>query len=105
MKTPDNVVNALGVAAGHGAPAGTEVLASESSLCPALRYVTVGWQVPREIGPKDNPLPVNLTEYQQDQYVGPRVEQRCSALQLVFERRTSMKAQDLRPACSRILRI
>ena len=91
VDTPDNVVDALGA----GVAIGTEVLASEPSLCPALRYVTIGWQVPREIGPKKSVVSVNLTEYQQDQDVGPRVEQRCSALQLVFERRASMRAQDL----------
>ncbi|KAM5541990.1 hypothetical protein V8D89_004300 [Ganoderma adspersum] len=93
--TPDGVVDALGAVAGHGVAAGTEALASEFSLCPALRYVTVGWQVPREIGPKETGDSIDLTAYRQDQDVRPRVEQRCSILQLAFERRASMGAQNL----------
>ncbi|KAM5541981.1 hypothetical protein V8D89_004291 [Ganoderma adspersum] len=93
------VVDALGAvqAAGHRLATDSEgPLASVSALCPALRYVTLGWEVPREICPKN--LVDSLCDaamYRQDQDAGPRVEQRCPALQLAFERRAAMKAQEL----------
>ena len=100
VDTPDRVIDALGPVAGHGVAAGTEVLASGSSLCPALCYVTVGWQVPLEIGPKKIVGSVDLTAYRQDQDIGPRVEQRSAG---------GVRASDshggTKPACSRILRV
>ena len=100
VDTPDGVIDALGPVAGHGVAAGTEVLASGSSLCPALCYVTVGWQVPLEIGPKKIVGSVDLTAYRQDQDIGPRVEQRSAG---------GVRASDshggTKPACSRILRV
>ncbi|KAI1783845.1 hypothetical protein LXA43DRAFT_902776, partial [Ganoderma leucocontextum] len=55
VDTPSGVVDALGAIAGHGvtADSDSDVLVSGSPLCPALRYLTLGWEVPREIGPKD----------------------------------------------------
>ncbi|KAM5541983.1 hypothetical protein V8D89_004293 [Ganoderma adspersum] len=81
VDTPDSVVDALGALAKHRVAADSEVLTSGSPepLCPALRHVTL----------------VDLTAYRQDQDVRPRVEQRCSALQVAFERRASMGAQNL----------
>ncbi|KAI1786398.1 hypothetical protein LXA43DRAFT_1109973 [Ganoderma leucocontextum] len=52
VDTPSGVVDALGAIAGHGVTADSDVLASGSPLCPVLRYLTLGWEVPREIGPK-----------------------------------------------------
>ncbi|PIL33251.1 hypothetical protein GSI_04701 [Ganoderma sinense ZZ0214-1] len=90
VDTPGPVVDALGSDTGH-----SEFLASGRPLCPALRYVTVGWWVPREIGPKKLVRSSDPATYRQHQDVGPRVEQRCSSMQLAFERRTSMNAQAL----------
>ncbi|PIL33243.1 hypothetical protein GSI_04693 [Ganoderma sinense ZZ0214-1] len=90
--TPDAVVDVLGADAGHSH---SELLASGRPLCPALRYVTVGWRVPREIVPEEADSSCDPATYRKHQDVGPRVEQRCSVLQLAFERRTSMKAQGL----------
>ena len=93
---PSGVVNALGAAAEHGVPAADlEVLMSGSPLCPALRYVTLGWEVPREIGPKNRVNECDTATYQPHRDVGARVEHRCSAMQLAFERRASMKAPKL----------
>ena len=92
-------VDALGAVLGHGVAAadwGSDLqLASESPVWPALRYVTLGWEVPREIGPEDLVRACDAATYRQHQDVGPRVEQRCSVLQLAFERRASMKAERL----------
>ncbi|KAI1783839.1 hypothetical protein LXA43DRAFT_902765 [Ganoderma leucocontextum] len=97
VDTPSGVVDALGAIAGHGvtADSDSDVLVSGSPLCPALRYLTLGWEVPREIGPKDLVRACDSALYRRHQDVGPRVEQRCSVMQPLFERRASMKAQKL----------
>ncbi len=93
---PSGVVEALGAAVGHGVTADSDsVSAPRSPLCPALRYVTLGWAVPREIGLKGQVGACDPETYLQHRDVGTRVERRCSAMQLAFERRASMTAQKL----------
>ena len=99
--TFSSVVDALGAVtvAGHGVAAypASDAPTSGSPLpvCPALRCVTLEWQVPREIIPKTFVAAFDAAAYQQHWDVRPRVEQRCSAVQLAFERRASMRAQKL----------
>ncbi|KAI1786390.1 hypothetical protein LXA43DRAFT_952608 [Ganoderma leucocontextum] len=95
VDTPSGVVDALGAIAGHGVTADSDVLASGSPLCPVLRNLTLGWEVPLEIGPKGSVEACDPALYRRHQDVGTRVEQRCSAMQPLFERRASMNAQKL----------
>ncbi|KAI1785625.1 hypothetical protein LXA43DRAFT_120846 [Ganoderma leucocontextum] len=88
--TPSLVVDALAAISGYAGTANSNVGTSPPPLCPALRYLTLGWEMLREdeegFGVRNPPDGCDPTTYRHRD-VDTHVERRCSAMQPIFEKR------------------
>ncbi|KAI1785611.1 hypothetical protein LXA43DRAFT_928495 [Ganoderma leucocontextum] len=97
--TGANIPSLVVAALGHTTTAHSDIGTSPSTLFPALRYLTLGWEMPGKgvFGPRNLPDGCDPATYRHHD-VDTHVERRCSMMQLMLERRrqASMGMGELR---------